>query len=106
MRQLHFDLLRLLEDDRQGSDGTRRGRRYVLAQAAETLHRLGPSGACGRGDSRDGTSTHWWRSGGGRAVGRHDPEPHGAHPLPGAEDRQAGHRVQGQRELWVGTCGT
>ena len=37
MRQLHFDLLRLMEDDRQGSHGSRRARRYVLAQAAETL---------------------------------------------------------------------
>ena len=32
MRQLHFDLLRLLKDDRQGSHGSRRARRYVLAQ--------------------------------------------------------------------------
>ena len=44
MRQLHFDLLRLLEDDRQGSHGSRRARRYVLTQAAETLHRLGYRG--------------------------------------------------------------
>ena len=49
MRQLQFDLLRLLEDDRQGSHGTRRGRRYVLAQAAETLHRLGYRGLRARG---------------------------------------------------------
>ncbi|MCY3624120.1 MAG: hypothetical protein OXH68_20715 [Gammaproteobacteria bacterium] len=49
MRQLHFDLLRLLEDDRQGSHGTRRGRRYVLAQAAETLHGLGYQGLRARG---------------------------------------------------------
>ena len=49
MRQLHFDLLRLLEDDRQGSHGTRRGRRYVLAQVAETLHRLGYRGLRARG---------------------------------------------------------
>ena len=41
MRQLNFDLLRLLGGDRRGSHGTRRRRRYVLAQAAETLHRLG-----------------------------------------------------------------
>ena len=40
-RQLHFDLLRLLKDDRQGSHGSRRAQGYVLAQAAETLHRLG-----------------------------------------------------------------
>ena len=44
MRQLNFDLLRLLADDRQGSHGSRRARRYVLAQAAETLHRLGYRG--------------------------------------------------------------
>ena len=49
MRQLHFDLLRLLEDDRRGSHGTRRGRRYALAQAAETLHRLGYRGLRARG---------------------------------------------------------
>ena len=33
MRELHFDLLRLLKDDRQGSHGSRRARRYVLAQS-------------------------------------------------------------------------
>ena len=49
MRQLHFDLLRLLEDDRQGSHGSRRARRYVLAQAAETLHGLGYRGLRARG---------------------------------------------------------
>ena len=49
MRQLHFDLLRLLEDDRQGSHGSRRARRCVLAQAAETLHRLGYRGLRAKG---------------------------------------------------------
>ncbi len=49
MRQLHFDLLRLLEDDRSGSHASRRARRYVLAQAAETLHRLGYQGLRARG---------------------------------------------------------
>ena len=49
MRQLHFDLLRLLKDDRQGSHGSRRARRYVLAQAAETLHRLGYRGLRAKG---------------------------------------------------------
>ena len=49
MRQLHFDLLRLLEDDRQGSHGSRRARRYVLTQAAETLHRLGYRGLRAKG---------------------------------------------------------
>ena len=48
-RHLNFDLLRLLEGDRRGSHGTRRGRRYVLAQAAETLHRLGYRGLRARG---------------------------------------------------------
>ena len=41
MRQLSFDLLRLRDGDRRGSYGTRRARGYALAQAAETLHRLG-----------------------------------------------------------------
>ena len=49
MRQLNFALLRLLDDDRQGSHGSRRARRYVLAQAAETLHRLGYHGLRARG---------------------------------------------------------
>ena len=49
MRQLNFDLLRLLEGDSRGSHGTRRGRRYVLAQAAETLHALGYRGLRAKG---------------------------------------------------------
>ena len=49
MRELDFDLLRLLEGDRQGSHGTRRMRRYVLMQAAETLHGLGYRGLRARG---------------------------------------------------------
>ena len=49
MRELHFDLLRLLEDDRRGSHTTRRARRFVLAQAAETLHGLGYRGLRARG---------------------------------------------------------
>ena len=49
MRQLHFDLLRLLKDDRQGSHGSRRAQRYVLAQAAETLHQLGYRGLRAKG---------------------------------------------------------
>ena len=49
MRQLHFDLLRLLADDRRGSHGSRRARRYVLVQAAETLHRLGYRGLRAKG---------------------------------------------------------
>ena len=40
MRQLHFDLLRLLEDDRQGSHDSRRARRYVLAQDADRIGKL------------------------------------------------------------------
>ena len=31
MRQLHFDPLRPMEGDRQGSHGSRRARRYILA---------------------------------------------------------------------------
>ena len=38
---LNFDPMRLLEGDRQSSHRTRRMRRYMLMQAAETLHRLG-----------------------------------------------------------------
>ena len=38
--QMNFDLLRLLDGNRQGSHGTRRGRGYVLARAAETPHGL------------------------------------------------------------------
>ncbi|MCY3813534.1 MAG: hypothetical protein OXH15_17200 [Gammaproteobacteria bacterium] len=49
MRELNFDLLHLLEGDRQGSHGTRRMRRYALMQAAETLHRLGYRGLRARG---------------------------------------------------------
>ena len=49
MRQLHFGLLRLLKDDRQDSHGSRRARGYVLAQAAETLHRLGYRGLRAKG---------------------------------------------------------
>ena len=49
MRQLDFDLMRLLEGDRQGSHGTRRRRRYVLMQAAETLHGLGYRGLRAKG---------------------------------------------------------
>ena len=49
MRQMNFDLVRLLDGNRQGSHGTRRGRSYVLAQAAETLHRLGYRGLKARG---------------------------------------------------------
>ena len=47
MRELHFDVLRLLEDDRRGSHASRRARRHVLAQAAETLHGLGYRGLQG-----------------------------------------------------------
>ena len=49
MRELHFDLRLLLEDDRQGSYGSRRARRYVLAQAAETLHQIGYRGLRAKG---------------------------------------------------------
>ena len=104
MHQLHFDLLRLLEDDRQGSHGSRRARRYVLAQEAETLHRLGYRGLRAKGlkgrhigalvtDSAGGGmapagSLRWYRE-----------ESHGAPSLAGEEDRKAGDRAPGQREL-------
>ena len=41
MRQLNFDLKRLLERQREGGFVTRRDRSYALAQAANTLHELG-----------------------------------------------------------------
>ena len=66
MRQLHFDLLRLLKDDRQGSHGSRRARRYVLAQAAETLHRLGYRGLRAKGLKGrhiEALVAHWRRQG-------------------------------------------
>ena len=49
VRQLNFDLLRLQDGDRPESYGTRRARGYALAQAAETLHRLGYRGLRARG---------------------------------------------------------
>ena len=49
MRQLDFDLLRLLEGDRLGSHGTRWVQRYALLQAAETLHQLGYRGLRAKG---------------------------------------------------------
>ena len=49
MRELHFDLLRLLDGDRRGSHASRRALRHVLAQAAETLHGLGYRGLRARG---------------------------------------------------------
>ena len=41
MRQLNFDLKRMLERHREGGFVTRRDRSYALAQAADTLHELG-----------------------------------------------------------------
>lgn len=41
MRQLNFDLKRLQDRHREGGFVTRRDRSYALAQAANTLHRLG-----------------------------------------------------------------
>ncbi len=40
MRQLHFDLLRLLEDDRRGSHATRCARRHVLARVRDAHVRM------------------------------------------------------------------
>ena len=58
MRQLHFDLLRLLEDDRRGSHASRRTRCHVLAQAPETLHELGYRGLRARGFTGISSSPH------------------------------------------------
>ena len=41
MRQLNYDLKRLLRDARDGSFGTRTGRSFNLARMANTLHDLG-----------------------------------------------------------------
>ena len=41
MRQLNYDLKRLLDDARDGSFGTRTGRSFNLARMANTLHDLG-----------------------------------------------------------------
>ena len=44
MRDLNFDLKRLLAAHDDGSHGTRTARSYALAQAADTLHELGFKG--------------------------------------------------------------
>ena len=49
VRDLNFDLKRLQAAHDDGSHGTRTARSYVLAQAAETLHRLGYRGLRARG---------------------------------------------------------
>ena len=99
MRQLNFDLLRLLEGDRQGSHGTRRMRRYVLMQAAETLHRLGYGGLRAKGLKGrhvEALAAERQRQGLGAGTMRNRM----AHPaLVGGQGRQGGHRAQGQREL-------
>ena len=69
MRQLHFDLLRLLADDRQGSHGSRRARRYVLAQAAETLAPARLPGSAGEGAEGPARRS----AGGGVGAGRVSP---------------------------------
>ena len=99
MRELHFDLLRLQKDNRQGSHGSRRARGHVLAQAAETLHQLGYRGLQAKGlkgPARRG-------AGGGVAPPgphrRYSQESHGAPSLACKENRQAGDRAPSQREL-------
>ena len=98
MRQLHFDLLRLLDDDRRGSQASRRARRHVLAQAAETLHGLGYRGlkAWGfKGRHVEAPVKEWRRQGLSDGTVRNRLARAVARP----EDRQAGHRGQGQHEL-------
>ena len=99
MRQLNFDLLRLLEGDRQGSHGTRRMRRYVLMQAAETLHRLGYGGLRARGLKGrhvEALAAEWQRQGLGAGD---DAQSDGPPALVGGQGRQGGHGAEGQREL-------
>ena len=99
MRQLHFDLLRLLDDDRQDSHGSRRARRYVHGAGgrdAASARLPGSAGEEAEGPAHRG-------AGGGMApagsLRRYGEESHGAPSLAGEEDRQAGDRAQGQREL-------
>ena len=66
MRQLNFDLKRLLERHREGGFVTRRDRSYVLAQAANTLHELGFRGLRATGLRRkhvDALVREWRRQG-------------------------------------------
>ena len=117
MRQLNFDLLRLQEPDRQGSYGTRRGRGYALAQAAEALHRLGYRGLRARGlkgryiealveewrrqGLSDGTMRNrmahlrWWAKKIGKAgIVRKDNASYGI-GQPGGEPKATGRRAAG-----------
>ena len=99
MRQLHFDLLRLMEGDRQGSYGSRRARGYVLAQAAEDAAPARLSWSTGEGGEGP---AHRGAGGGVAAPGpyrRYGQEPHGTPSLAGEEDWKARHRAPGQREL-------
>ena len=68
MRQLNFDLLRLLEGDRQGSHGTRRMRRYVQMHAAETLRGPGYRGMRARADRGETRAGHGRQPGVSRVV--------------------------------------
>ena len=66
MRQLNFDLKRLLDRHREGGFVTRRDRSYVLAQAANTLHELGFRGLRATGLRRkhvDALVREWRRQG-------------------------------------------
>ena len=98
MFQLNFDLLRLQDGDRQGSYGTRRARGYALAQAYDTLHRLGycspQAGARGQAHRRAGRGMAAAGS-----VERVHAEPYGAPTPMGEEDLEAWDRAQGQRQL-------
>ena len=72
MRLLDFDLQCLLErGDGQGSHRTRRVRRYVLMQAAETLHRLGYRGLRAKGlkgPHVEALVAEWQRQGSASAI--------------------------------------
>ena len=105
MRQLSFDLLRLQDGDRQGSYGTRRARGYALAQAAETLHGLGYRSLRARGLKGrhiEALVAEWRRQGllDGTIRNRL-----AAPALVGGEDRQGGHRAQGNASYGIGRPG-
>ena len=100
MRQLHFDLLRLLADDRQGSHGSRpRPALRPRAGGGDAAPARLPGSA---GEGAEGPARR--SAGGGVApagsLRRYSQESHGAPSLAGEQDRQAGDRAPGQRELW------
>ena len=106
MRELHFDLLRLLEVERRAR--TPRARPVPCSGAgggdAAGLGLPGPQGERVQGPARR-------RAGGAVAkagtVRRHGQEPPGARALAGGEDRQAGHRPRTTASYGIGPrCAT